>query len=1440
MPRKLKLLILLDLAIASAVFFILPLQTQSSSLIAPTAVEGSLKVFHKDYPDGRSENEYYLITSAGEEITLHPENGFKDYLESRTEVKVEGRRIGNNLWFDASREADSIPDLEGGITVISQPGNPPVLGDQKTLVILINYTGSPTETDIKPQVRNTVFTEIAAYFREISHNKINLVGDVVGWYTLPMSATCPVSGIVPPEALKAASAVVNIADYSRLVLIPPSLNCGGVSGLSTTGKTSIDVGGTTYLMSVSSVDKWRGQASISADISLAHEMLHGFGLGHANFTIAEDRDDFQDPLGRQRGFLNAPHLQNLGWLSPTNIELVAASGRYTIEPLETATGGKKILKLRSGIGYLYAEYRQPIGSDSAVNLLSGGRVANVFQGALLHVPGAGAQSFIVPALTPVSTTDFALPPGRTYTDPTSGTSITTVSAGAAGLTVDVTLGVSGAPFDSVPPAVSVATPSAGSTVSGLVDVTANASDANPIAGVYYKLDNYNLLAEEVSSAPYRVSWNSVKVPNGSHAITPVARDFFGNLTEGAPITVTVANASLAISASPTVSAITASGANIFWTTNVPSDSQVEYGTSAGPPYTSETPLNSSLVASHSAALSGLSPAITYHYRVKSSVGGVTAHSLDATFTTLSAAPLTVAVTAPASGATISGVTSVSATVSDVSSVLGVIFKIDGATIGEDLTAPYSVSLNTVSYADGSHILTATARVSGGTTVVSPSVTVTVNNSVGALALRAAFASAVKTTQAKIVVFFPGGTSSSPAVQYGPTTAYGSSAALSNLGPFNAYYYQTLTGLTPNSLYHFRVTDSSGASSDFTFRTAQSTADVTLPTVTQNSIGTNLSGTVNLSASASDNVSVAAVQFMAGSSAIFEDAFSPYGASWNTAAVSNGMHVIFALARDSSGNVSNFGSYQFVNVDNTKPVLSAVAAGSITSSGGAITWQTDKRILTNEVEYGTTISYGSRATGPGAVFLQSVALTGLSPLTLYHYRVKSTDQFGNIAVSGDFTFTTTAAGGGGGGSGDITPPAVSIFSPISGTVVNATLAVTITTSDNSGTVSGVQLKVDGINFGIELTFPFASLVNMSSLAAGAHTLTAVARDPSGNTATSAGVTFTIDRTPPAIVGVPSAGVTASSATITWTTTEPVSTFLFYGLTASYTGQVSDSVLRTSHSLQITGLAANTLYHFLIQSKDPAQNQHNSADLTFRTLVSGGVPPPPPPPPPLAPTVTLTAVPASITAGSSAILNWSSVNATSCSAPWTASTATSGSQSVSPGATTIYTITCTGSGGSTPKSVTVTVSAPAPVPIAPGGIIFRPRLEGPPALAGISFTIKVFPVGSATPIATITGSGSSFALPAGVSITAGTYDLTIETPHYLRRRHSSVSLATGIDLTLNPLLAGDLNDDQTINSLDWSLMNPRWFTSDALSDINKDGIVNSIDFSLMNRNWGKRGE
>src|SRR5438445_11251034 len=92
-------------------------------------------------------------------------------------------------------------------------------------------------------------------------------------------------------------------------------------------------------------------------------------------------------------------------------------------------------------------------------------------------------------------------------------------------------------------------------------------------------------------------------------------------------------------------------------------------------------------------------------------------------------PPTVSITAPASGATVSGSVTVSASASDNVGVAGVQFLVDGTNLSsEDTSSPYSVSWNTTTVGNGSHTLTATARDAAGNRTTSSPVTVTVSNS----------------------------------------------------------------------------------------------------------------------------------------------------------------------------------------------------------------------------------------------------------------------------------------------------------------------------------------------------------------------------------------------------------------------------------------------------------------------------------------------------------------------------------------------------------------------------------------------------------------------------------------------------------------------------------------------------------------------------------------
>lgn len=107
--------------------------------------------------------------------------------------------------------------------------------------------------------------------------------------------------------------------------------------------------------------------------------------------------------------------------------------------------------------------------------------------------------------------------------------------------------------DATAPTIAVASPIAGTTVSGIIAPSANASDNIGVVGVQFKLDGNNV-GSEITAAPYTLSYNTTQVANGTHTITATARDAANNQTTASAVSVTVANT---IPTTATLSAILA-------------------------------------------------------------------------------------------------------------------------------------------------------------------------------------------------------------------------------------------------------------------------------------------------------------------------------------------------------------------------------------------------------------------------------------------------------------------------------------------------------------------------------------------------------------------------------------------------------------------------------------------------------------------------------------------------------------------------------------------------------------------------------------------------------------------------------------------------------------------------------------------------------------------
>ena len=191
---------------------------------------------------------------------------------------------------------------------------------------------------------------------------------------------------------------------------------------------------------------------------------------------------------------------------------------------------------------------------------------------------------------------------------------------------------------------------------------------------------------------------------------------------------------------------------------------------------------------------------------------------------------TVALSAPANNAFVAGTAvAVSATASDNAAVAGVQFLLDGANLGsEDTTAPYSVTWNTTTASNGSHVLSSRARDTSGNTATAASVNVVVDNQ----------------APTSVVIASP--------------------------------------------------------------------AD-----------GATIAGTVNISASAQDDVAVAGVRFQIdGVNTGPEVNTAPFTTSVDTTTLPNGNHALTAIARDTSNNTATSAPVS-VTVNNATPPTGSV-------------------------------------------------------------------------------------------------------------------------------------------------------------------------------------------------------------------------------------------------------------------------------------------------------------------------------------------------------------------------------------------------------------------------------------------------------------------------------------------------------------------------------------
>ncbi|MFT3912841.1 MAG: fibronectin type III domain-containing protein [Anaeromyxobacteraceae bacterium] len=195
-------------------------------------------------------------------------------------------------------------------------------------------------------------------------------------------------------------------------------------------------------------------------------------------------------------------------------------------------------------------------------------------------------------------------------------------------------------------------------------------------------------------------------------------------------------------------------------------------------------------------------------------------------------------------------------------------------------------------------------------------------------------------------------------------------------------------------------------------------------------------------------------------------------------------------------------------DTTSPVVSGVTVGTPGATSATVSWTTDEP-ATSAVEYGASAAYGSTSTTAGRSLAHAVALAGLAPATTYHFRVRSADAAGNVALGPDATLQTAAAP-------DTTPPSVPAgltATPASPSRID--LAWSASTDDVG--VTAYLVTRDGA---AAATVTSTSWSDTGLATASPHAYTVAARDAAGNVSASSApvqaTTFTAGADRPTLV------------------------------------------------------------------------------------------------------------------------------------------------------------------------------------------------------------------------------------------------------------------------------------------------------------------------------------
>lgn len=264
---------------------------------------------------------------------------------------------------------------------------------------------------------------------------------------------------------------------------------------------------------------------------------------------------------------------------------------------------------------------------------------------------------------------------------------------------------------------------------------------------------------------------------------------------------------------------------------------------------------------------------------------------------------------------------------------------------------------------------------------------------GALTLTVNYASTAGHTVQRVQVFegVPGSNG---------TVATTSSTATTTITPANGdhFYYAKITQDDGKQLWSAPVWVTQGAGG----------GDTTPPTVSASESGS--SGSITLSANATDNVGVTKVEFYIDGALTATDTATPYTATVDSTTLANGSHSLVAKAYDAAGNVGTSSTVSFsvsnsTGGDTTPPTVSAAESGS--SGTISLSATASDNVGVTKVEF--YVDGALKATDTATPYTASLDSTTLANGS-HSLVAKAYDAAGNVGTSSTVSFSVSNSGG----------------------------------------------------------------------------------------------------------------------------------------------------------------------------------------------------------------------------------------------------------------------------------------------------------------------------------------------------------------------------------------------------------------------------------------------